>query len=178
MDPAELQEAFPTDDPLPQPLLRLCEYDEQADGSISCDFEVAEASARKLGLYFGDEQLGSSFAVFGQDELLSFYAFWLYEGKTLADAPVVYLSGEAEGTTVLANTFEEFLGLLGLGRESVGNVGQWDDAAEPCANAVAFREWLKSELGIEPPADPAAVVAAAKQAHPDLAAWIDERQEE
>jgi len=178
MDQAELHDALPTDEPLPNALVKLCEYDEQSAGSISCDFELTDTGQHKLGRYFGDEELASSFAVFGADELLSFYAFWLYDGRALADAPIVYLSGEAAGSTVLANTFEEFLGLLALGRPNVGLVADWDKAAELCANAVTFREWLSSELGIEPPPDPDAVVDAAKKAHGDLASWIDEHQSE
>jgi hypothetical protein len=178
VDATELHEALPTDEPLPAPLVALCEYDEQAGGSLSCDFELTDTGQHKLGRYFGDEQLASAFAVFGADELLSFYAFWLHDGRTLANAPIVYLSGEAAGSTVLANTFEEFLGLLALGRPNVGLVADWDQAAEPCPNAAKLAEWLTAELGLAAPGDPKAVVESARGAHPDLAAWIDEHQAE
>jgi hypothetical protein len=98
----------------------------------------------------------------------------LYDGKTIADAPIVYLNGEGDQNTILASSLEEFLAFLTLGEEAVGLFNGWGESTEPCHGIEEFRAWAKDEFGILPPANPREIVERARAAHPDLDAWVNQ----
>lgn len=174
MQASQLRKAFPGTGPLPNLLVQLCAYSEQSDGFISCDFELTDSGAEDVLAWFdGNTAAAQQFIIFGSDGMHSLYGYWLYDGRSLAQAPIVYLHGEGVYNSVLANSLAEFLGLLALGKEMPGMVDAWDATAEPCANVAAYRSWLDKELGIHPPADGRAIIEHARKEHPDLNAWIE-----
>jgi hypothetical protein len=169
----DLSAAFPEGREPPDSFVKFAEYDDSLDHNVICDFELAPTGQDDIK-FGSSEEAAKGFAVFGSDGTHSLYAFWPYDSRLLAQAPIVFFDSEWEATTLLANTFDEFLSLLALGQVQIGRVDDWD-VSNQCDETPAFQEWLRSTLGIEPAADPKAVVAAARAAHPDVKDWISER---
>jgi hypothetical protein len=149
---------------VPQLLDDLAEFDGDTKGFWSGRFKLAAGSAEA---WLGGPERAGDFAVFGHDPDGSQYAFWLYEGRTPADAPVVYLNASHSGSTVVANNLEEFLSLLALDVTDLGMY--YDEADRPhkrSSGNAAYRTWLAECFGIEPAAQPTRVVKRAMSAHP------------
>jgi len=154
--------------PVPQLLDDLAEFDADTKGYWSGRFKLAPGSAAE---WLGGPERAGDFAVFGHDPDGSLYAFWLNEDRTPANAPVVYLNAEHSGSTVLADSLEEFLGLLALDVTDLGMY--YDEADRPhkrSSGNAAFRAWLAECFGIEPVAQPTRVVKRAMSGHPPLEA--------
>jgi hypothetical protein len=173
---------FPTPIEVPALLLKLRAYQERKAGEwYSGYFSLIDHGMRTAEASFdGDQTAAKEFVLFGTDPDGSSYGFWIYEGRTLDTAPVVYLGSEGEGWTVLANTVEEFLALLALGKEDLGFLADrlyFPEPEEVTPGLKLFRRWLKKECGIVTAADPAAIVSRARQNHPDLQNWLRKWQE-
>jgi hypothetical protein len=128
-----------------------------------------ELESRRDGItawFEGDEEKAARFVPVGENADGSIYAFWRYEGRAQEDAPIAYLDSEGTGNGVVAEEVRELLSLVATGEEPY----YWlrgERAPEPL-DVSAFRDWLSDELGIEPAADPVAVVRRAQARHPDL----------
>jgi hypothetical protein len=174
MTAEELSKLFPPGTPVPPILGKLAERSEATAGLLSCDFELTPNGESDSYYWFdGREAAAKQFQIFGFDGMHSLYGYWLYPGRTLADAPIVYLNGEGVENTVLANNLEEFLALLTLGEEAVGLYNGWGESADSCHGIPEFRDWANEEFGIVPPANPKEIVETARRSHPDLDAWIN-----
>lgn len=150
--------------PVPQLLDDLAEFAADTKGYWSGRFKLAPGSAAE---WLGSPDRAGDFAIIGHDPDGSLYGFWLYEGRTPDKAPVVYLNAGHSGSTVLAESLEEFLGLLALDMTDLGMY--FDEADRPHKRSpgnVAFRTWLAECFGIQPAAQPARVVKRASGAHP------------
>lgn len=169
----ELSKLFPPGTSVPPILRSLAERSEETDGLLSCDFELTpNGESDSYSWFDGREAAAKQFLIFGFDGMHSLYGYWLYPGRTLADAPIVYLNSEGVENTVLANSLEEFLALLTLGEEAVGLFNGWGGSVGACHGISEFRDWAKTAFGIVPPANPREIVDRARQAHPDLEAWV------
>ena len=168
----QLTKSFPGDS-FPNALRKLAEYGEEAADQISCDFELTGTGDEDLVAGFRGSPKAKQFWIFGIDGMHSLYGYWIYEGRSIVNAPIVYLNGEGSDNTVLANTLEEFIALLTLGEEAVGLIDAWGQSKRKCDGIEDFRAWAKTELGIEPPNNPREVVEQARKSHPDLDEWID-----
>jgi hypothetical protein len=170
----KIEAEFPAGTNMLADLRRLCDYLDRTDYPLSgCTRLRPEGEALKA--WFGDAEAASRFAGFGAGPDGSILAFWLYLGPDALAAPVVHLGSEGENNFVLASDFGEFLYLLGIGYDELG----FDDLNAPPADpdsAKRFRAWLLSEFGITPPATAADLVRQAQARHPDLEAWIRDRQ--
>src|SRR5262245_26440492 len=112
----DLRKNFPADVALPAALVRLLEYQNSVHHFYSGSFELDHQGAMSVLYWFDkDVQTASQFAIFGHGGDGSLYGYWLYNGRTIENAPIVFLGSEGVGNTLLANTFEEFLALLALG---------------------------------------------------------------
>ncbi|MDB5100611.1 MAG: hypothetical protein JWM80_5032 [Cyanobacteria bacterium RYN_339] len=151
---------------VPQLLNDLAEFAADCKGYYSGRFKLAPESAEG---WLGGPERAADFALFGHDPDGSLYGFWLYEGRTPANAPVVYLNANHSNSSVLANDLEEFLALLAL---DVTDLGMYfDEADRPHKRSpgnAAFRTWLADCFGIEPAALAPRVVKRAGAAHPAL----------
>ena len=169
----EVKKGFPPGIQPPPDLVRLCEYSEQIDDFVVCDFELTDAGREMLlAGYEEHEDLVDRFAIFGRDGMHSHYGWWRCDDRPLEQAPIVFFSGEGVGTSVLAADFREFLSLLALGKTAIGMVDEWDPGE--CGNTARFREWLRAEFGLGPPEDGLALVERARAARPDLQSWLDD----
>jgi hypothetical protein len=171
----ELQKIFPQNVPIPGILTQLANRCDETGEYLSCDFELAGSGNDDALAWFSDDQeAASQFLIFGNDGMHSLYGYWLYDGKTIADAPIVYLNGEGADNTVLANNLEEFVALLTVGKECVGLYQSWDESQEPCPGIEDFRNWASSQLNIAVPDDPRDLIERAKRRHPDLDKWVQD----
>jgi hypothetical protein len=171
---------FPQGVSVPSLLMRLLAFQNESQEFYSGHFELSGGGPENMRAGFdGDEQAASQFAVFGQDSDGSSYGFWLYDGRNLVNAPVVFLGSEGVHCTVLANTLEVFFSLLALGVNELGFAASWNDFSAPTElppKLVAFRCWLKDEFDIVPSENPSEVIASARRNHPDLQAWLESWQ--
>ena len=96
------------------------------------------------------------------------YAFWSHDGRPMLDAPIVYLDDEGDGSAVVADNLDEFLGIVANGFDRL-HPGGVEPAPEelPAAPQPFF-----TSRSIAPLPDWAARIAAAARRHPDFDAWL------
>ncbi len=153
--------------PVPQLLDDLGEFGADAKGYFSGRFKLGPEDATA---WLGGPEHAHEFALFGRDADGSQYGFWLYDGRTPADAPIVYLSAGHSGSTVIAASLEEFLSLLALDVTDLGLF--YDEADRPRKHSPAhadFVKWLADCFELKPATQAARVVKRAAAAHPSLA---------
>jgi hypothetical protein len=149
-------------------LQALRRYAQGRRGALVCDIELTDEGGEFAERMLGDAELARAFDVFAHDGMLSLYAVW--------EGAVVFLDTDWVQTGVLADSLEEFVALLCLGRERIGMLSDW--GAGECDDADEFRAWAEAELGVRTPdeAEASELVERARAARPDLQAWIEERR--
>jgi hypothetical protein len=174
----DLRKNFPATVDVPSALLRLLEYQQYVNHFYSGLFELYDQGAMSVLYWFDkDEEAASQFAIFGHGGDGSMYGYWLYQGRAIENAPIVFLGSEGLGNTLLANTVEEFLALLALGDDELGfaiSKPDYDIGRTIDEKLFQFRHWLMKEFQIQVPPDSNSIVRAAKSAHRDLDQWITE----
>ncbi len=173
MSIASLRAALAAGESLPSDLERLVTYATQAGAGFAGDFELIDDGPAELVRWFaGRAEPAKRFFAFGHDGTGALFALWR-AGAKLDACPVVFLGNEGE-TIVLASNLREFLGLLAYGVDDLGFVDWEEEPPAPSKEpaSVAFRDWLKRTLGVEPAVEPAAAVLAAREAHADLESWV------
>jgi hypothetical protein len=163
---------------VPPMLLTLLDFQESVGDWYSGRFQLTDNGPETAVASFdGDETAASDFILFGRSSDGSSYGFWAYDGRSLDNAPIVFLGSEGTGWSVLANSLEDFLSLLAVGEEEMGFSAPFlTEPESPSAGLVAFRDWLKEGYGITAPTYPAAIIAHAVREHPDLQAWLQNWQ--
>jgi hypothetical protein len=171
-----LRSDFPSGEEPPDRLRQLLAYEQSNREFYSGYFEMALFGRLAARQYFGHNALAARFAVFGHDSDGSLYALWRHDYQAWDEAPVVYLDGEGSFFVILANSLDDFLGLLSLGITELGYTihtdSDWPNKATPTDATYRFRAWLRESLDIHVPDDPRNIVEAALSKHPDLGAWI------
>jgi hypothetical protein len=172
---ADFQTNFPPGTEIPSLLARLLEYQNEVNDLYSGYFELTAHGAENLISWFdGDQEAASQFALIGQGPDGSSYCYWLYDGRMVAQAPVVFLGSEGVDNTVLADTTEDFLSLLAVGYDELGFPHRQVEETEAL---LRFRSWLTREFGIIQPENAEALIGEAKAKHPDLGRWVERWQE-
>jgi len=157
--------------PVPHLLKELILFSESFSGLFSGSFELQPDRFELCKAYFQGQKEGVEQVVpFGMDSAGSLFAFWLYDkALTLENAPVVFLSSEGEGSTVLAKDFKDFLILLAANRDFVPEEGSFYCFEEQNrANNSRYRVWLKTHLGLDAAAEPEEFLKKARETHPDF----------
>jgi hypothetical protein len=175
MDLEEFRRNFPSPDSVPERLVQLLEFQNRSREWYSGYFQLTPWPFGYAAWFGGDRKAAEQFVVFGKDGDGSLYAFWLYPGRTLADAPVVFLGSEGTDCGVLAGNLDEFLGLLAVGAEELGFKASWGNVASPSdltPRKMEFRDWLRRSFGITAPNDPMEVITAARRSHPEFETWL------
>ncbi len=160
---------------VPKLLGALADYWDKHTAFFSGSFEVDHDEWDGVREWFrGNEAGWSHVRVFGHDGIAGLFCFWLYDTRTPEEAPVIYLGGEGEGTTVLADNFSEFLSLLATNRDWEPFDGDFTDPEEQ--NEKEHKAFLKflAKHDIHPAKNPLAVVKAARKKHPDLHEWLSQ----
>ncbi len=174
MDEISFIKNFPSNKEVPNALLKLFRYQESVKDNYSGSFYLDDTL---WDAPFADE-LRPYFVLFGSDVSGSMYAFWLYHDFPLESAPVVYLEFEGERNAILTNSLNEFLSILGLGVDELGyyiDDPEWRNHIIPDSTNLRFREWLKTELNIEVLSDPKQMIENARENHPNLNTWINQK---
>ncbi|MBN1411230.1 MAG: hypothetical protein JW969_10340 [Spirochaetales bacterium] len=161
---------------VPDLLKELCQYWDNNPQFFSGSFEVDSDQFDNLKAWFQDIPEGyEKVRIFGHDGIDSLIGFWLYDDKIPENAPVIYLSGEGGGTTVIADNFSNFLALLAANRDYDpfdGSFNKEDDGNK--AVNQAFRDWILKKFKIEPAVDPMTIVEKARKNHPRFDSWLKE----
>lgn len=159
---------------VPPLLAELCNYSDKHPVFFCGSFEVDEDQYDGVKEWFQGSEAGwSKVKAFGVDGIGSLYGIWLYDGRSSENAPIIYLGGEGEGTTVLASTWKEFLAILAANQEwepfdkSFFNAGENNEEQN-----AEFAAWLKAAHGITPAQEPMAIMKKAKKEHPDFNKWL------
>ena len=176
----ELRANFPPDARPPVRLVELLAFQEASRDWYSGRFEMSAWSYGDAAWFDGDVEAAKQFAVFGNGPDGSLYALWLYPGRSVADAPVVFLGSEGVHCSVIATNLDDFLALLAASADELGFEAAWGEitAGElPVKRQSEFRTWLQERYGIAAPANPMQLVERARAEHPDLEGWIRQWQE-
>lgn len=157
-------------------LAELCNYWDKHPVFFCGSFEIDEDKYGGVKDWFQNSEAGySRVKLFGVDGIGSLYGIWLYDGRTSANAPIIYLGGEGEGTTILASTWEEFLSILAANQEWEPSDKKFFDATDNNEDEnAAFADWLKAAHGITPAKNPLAIMKKARKEHPDFDKWLKE----
>src|SRR5262249_28322889 len=144
---------------VPDRLCKLLEFENRSRQWYTGYFVLTEWEYGNAA-WFGDPDAAKQFVVFGKGGDGSLYTLWLYAGRTVADAPVVFCGSEGTDCGLLADNLDEFLGLLAVGADELGFAVSLGEAFQPVNAAPRleeFRTWLRDIFGIVPPTDPLAV---------------------
>ena len=177
----ELRGNFPPESEPPARLIELQVFQGSSTEWYSGRFEMSSWPYGDAAWFDGDAEIAKQFIVFGNGPDGSLYALWVYPGRSLEDAPVVFLGSEGVDCSVVAANVTEFLALLAVGADELGFEAAWGEISRgqlPAARADEFRIWLEEHYGIVAPADPMAVVREARSQHPDLQVWIGQWQDQ
>lgn len=121
MKAADFHGNFPPGSAVPPLLTKLLAYQNRVNAWYSGHFRLTDGGQKDAVASFdGDKVAASQFILFGRELDGSSYGFWLYEGRTLGNAPIVFLGSEGTDWKVLANSLEEFLALLAVGEDEIG----------------------------------------------------------
>lgn len=172
----EFTKNFPPNIKAPELLLRLLEFQNQADDWYSGYFELAALGRQSLNAWFaGDESAASQFIPFGHNADGSLYCFWVFDEHSVNTAPIVFLNSEGQENAVLANDLNEFFALLAEGYEELGFLTGRLEKQETESNSK-FREWLRKEFNISPVDNAEKLITDAQTSQPNLQKWIEDRQ--
>jgi hypothetical protein len=169
------ERSFPEGTKLPRELVEVFDEAEGRIGLVAGDFMIQSVLYSEAKDWFsGNEQAVARFCAFGRDGDESLYGYWLHEGATLETAPIGYLPAKKKKlpARVLASSLPDFLSLLAIGVERIGDVAGWRNwKPADCAFLDEHRRWLKKKK-LSAPKDPRAFVDEARARHPDLQAWV------
>ena len=159
---------------VPEMLADLCSYWDKHPEFFAGSFEVDSDEYESAKAWFRDNKEGySQVRVFGIDGIHSLYAFWLFEDKTPENAPIIYLGGEGEGTTVFANNLSEFFTILASNKEYEPFDHDFcDEEEENEAENKRFRKWVKEKYNLLPAKNPMDIVKNARKTHPQFNPWL------
>jgi hypothetical protein len=177
MNLTTFQRNFPPGVRMPDRLRDLLEFQNRSSDGYSGSFALSAWDFGYPAWFDGDRAAAEQFVVFGQNADGSLYTLWLYKGRIVADAPIVFLGSEGADCGLLADGLDEFLALLVVGADELGFAVSWGGefaSRRPAPRLKEFRSWLWESYGIAPSPDPMAVVAAARSRHPNFDAWLAE----
>ena len=115
--------------------------------------------------------------IFGACADGSMYAFWRYDRQPIAQTPIVYWASEQAGSRVIANSFVEFLSLLGSGQFECNRIYQ-DQAVISELKSQRFCDWLQNDLGVAPVENAEDSIKTAGSNHPNFEQWLLAKMEE
>ena len=171
VDIEKLRRLFPNEN-IPLKLVKLAEYQNQLKGYIT-SFFVVDQGLEKIPKNF---KKGSSdkLIVFGGYVDGSSFAFWLYNKSQPSKAPIVFIDCDWEGSSVIANNFEDFLKLLATSDSCIALYSEEDNLDERIEKQIkSVRKWLKQQFNIEPAKFPNRIIQNAKSKHPGFLNWLN-----
>ncbi|MBC8354683.1 MAG: hypothetical protein H8E66_22110 [Planctomycetes bacterium] len=169
LDVRRLQRSYP-DGQLPWAIKKLCEYQENYQHyEYAGEFILDEGAVD----FLDDLPHKDAFAGFGTDATGSVFAHWSgsiesLTAQSIERCPIVYLDSEAVFSSVIASDFGDFIELLLLATDDLGNLAAEDEelrAEESTDQVTHFRQWVLDTFGISVPTEPRNIVRKAKSVH-------------
>ncbi|OHD53593.1 MAG: hypothetical protein A2Y33_06635 [Spirochaetes bacterium GWF1_51_8] len=159
---------------VPEMLRELCVFWDKYPDYFSGSIEIEADNYGGVKEWFGNKEAGySRVLAFAADDTGSLAGFWLYkDGMTPYNAPIVFLSSDMTGSTVIADSLSDYLEILTANRDfdpEDGEFYEFDD--EQSDDNLRYRKWLKSKFGISSTDNPEALLEKAKSRHPDFEKW-------
>lgn len=175
MQPTEIEATFPLGHKLPKAIVDICDYHREHGYPISGCFELSKIGMDDLkGWFPNDPATYEQFLPFGRGASGDVYALWLHDGRPPEEAPVVMFGSEGE-LEVLASDAVQFCRLLCLGYSEIG----LDSPTAPprdYEDTHQFRTFMIQRHGFDLPQTAEPIVASARLASPDFAAFVSARQ--
>lgn len=175
MSDDEFQLNFPAGVRVPEVLQALLWFQNQSNDWYSGHFELDKWRFGDAAWFGGDARAAEQFVVIGHGPDGSLYALWVYPGRVVENAPVVFLGSEGADNCLLASSLRDFLALLAIGADELGFAVSWGRVEQedpPAPRLNEFRLWLHESLGIVGPEMPCELIASARATHPDFEAWL------
>lgn len=175
----EFRRNFPVGVSIPSPLGELLRFQNKEREWYSGHFELDKWPFGAAHWFGGDRKAAEQFIIFGHGPDGSLYGLWVYPGRTVENAPVIFLGSEGTDCGLIAGNLKQFLALLAVGADELGFEISWGKVSEqdpPAKRLPEFRQWLRTSFGIAVPKNPLSVVAEARAEHPDFATWLEEWQ--
>ena len=176
MSEDEFQLNFQAGVRIPEELLALLRFQNQSNDWYSGYFELDRWRFGNAAWFGNDTEAAEQFSVIGHGPDGSLYALCAYPGRTLENAPVVFLGSDGTDNCLLAGSLRDFLALLAIGADELGfavSSGVVEQADPPAPRLNEFRLWLNRSLGIVAPGAPDELIASARALHPGFEAWIN-----
>jgi hypothetical protein len=159
---------------MPKELPALCRYFDRHTEFFAGSFEVYANDYQEAEAWLkGKKDASAKIRVFGVDGTHSLFALWVGEGIAPDKAPVLYLAGDSDGSTVLAAHFRDFLSLLATNQDYEPFDRNFCEAAEENEEENGrFKKWLKKMYGISPAKRPMDIVKKGRKKHPAVVKWL------
>lgn len=161
---------------VPEMLRELCMFWDKYPDYFSGSIEIEADNYGGVKEWFGIKEAGySRVLAFAADDTGSLVGFWLYEDRmTPYDAPIVFLSSEGVGSTVIADSLRDYLEILTANRDFIPFDGEFDEYDEERSEEnQRYRKWLKSKFGIGSTDNPEALWEKARSRRPDFEKWVE-----
>jgi hypothetical protein len=161
---------------VPNMLKELCDYWDENPYFFAGSIEIQPDDYNTVKDWFGDIEEGYSKVLpFAIDGAGSMIGFWLYgDGMTPDSAPVIFLSSEGSGSTVLADNISDYMVMLTANRDYIPFDGEfYDYEEEQKEESDEYRKWLKSKFDLDPVDDPDPLWKRAKLRHPNFEEWAE-----
>lgn len=166
---------------VPEELTALWEFDlnEGAGRDYYADgFELDTIPKAALGSWSEDPEFLDGVIGFAlANGSGSTYGFWVAEGHSLAECPIVAF-GDEGGTQVVAENLRALLRLLSYDAELTIDFDDAyfyrEDGDEHSERHDEYVSWLRDRVQLEPVSDPDSLVSAAREQHQErFAAWVE-----
>ncbi|MDO6675018.1 hypothetical protein MK851_12440 [Tenacibaculum sp. 1B UA] len=149
-----IKKGIPKTITIPQELKLLCDWVDENDYPISGLFELQADDGYSIKSWFDNAAISDRFGVFGLGPDGSIYAFWLDDD---GNQKIVHLGSEGDALCILATSFIDFLRLLAIGYDEIGNADmtktayQWNDADDDESVNLDFQDWVQTSFKVSIP---------------------------
>ena len=166
---------------VPEMLRELCLFWDKYPNYFSGSIEIEADNYGGVKEWFGNKEAGySRVLAFAADDTGSLVGFWLYkDGMTPYSAPIVFLSSEGAGSTVIADSLSDYLAILTANRDYFPDDGEFYELEEEHReDNRRYRNWLKSKFGIDSTDNPEELREKAISRRPDFEKWVESLDQE
>jgi hypothetical protein len=163
--------------PTPEALQKLLDFQNNVSGPnfYADGFElIVNGPPGMLETYSSEAEFLNALCIFAQvTGSGSDAAIWRIDDRTDLSLNPIVVFGDEGGYFVVAQHLLEFLQVLTVDVELFGTDIQRHEGAPVSAASAQYREWLKSNFGLEAIQDATAIIAAAQAKHQAaFEAWI------
>jgi hypothetical protein len=174
-----IRNGFPEGFPFPAELEMLCDWVDQNGSPISGYFRMfADEGKDAITYWMGFDNANKHLGVFGSTPDGSMYALW-NDGSD-SSYKVVHLGSEGDNLLVLSHNFVDFLRLLAIGYDEIGNCDltitpQENDGYDEDMENPRFAAWVSTTFNVTIPRTGDEIVNIYDKSFDN---WVDDQQSE